>query len=142
MRLLKAIAALLCGISLLAGPVAAQVPDPFARQLAEHLARVDSAVAEEGFARVAGPFSAAAPAGSGEAFTVTLRAGREYFVAAVCDDRCGGLALRVRDPGGGTIAGGAGARLRPNITGSYTIEADVTRCSADVCWVALNVYAR
>lgn len=75
-------------------------------------------------------------------FVVTLRAGREYFVASVCDGRCGGVRLIVRDPNGGAIAGGGSARVRPSVTGPYSIEAEVARCAAETCWLAVNVYAR
>lgn len=142
MRFFKIMLGALCGLALIANAALAQVPDPFARQLAEQLARIDRLVGEDGFTQVAGPFSAASTAGAGETFTVTLRAGREYFVAAVCDSRCGGVRLHVGDPNGGTIAGGASARVRPSVTGPYAIEAEVARCAADACWLALNIYAR
>lgn len=131
----------------LAGAAGAQVPDPFARALAQDLTRADQAVAVEGYARAAGPFSGGLGEGRTQRFTVTLRAGQAYRLVGVCDGRCGQLYLAVFNPEGHRIGADRPGRapvldLRSESTGSYTIEATMVSCTASTCWYAFNVYAR
>lgn len=144
----KTIRTALTALALLAAPAFAQVPDPFAHELAAKLAGADATLAAQGYAHVAGPFSGSLQQGARQNVSVTLRADQDFFVAGVCDNRCGELGVRVVGPGGETLAadvgGGqaAGASLRPVATGVYTLEVDMRRCGADSCWFALSIYTR
>lgn len=129
-------------------PAAAQIPDPFARQLAQSLIYVDQAQAQFTFSRAAGPFGGGVGQGEGQRFAVTLRAGQAYRVAGVCDARCGDMDLRVFDANGALVAEDIAPNrtpivdLNPAFTGSYAIEASIAQCAAATCYFAFNVYAR
>jgi hypothetical protein len=142
------IAAALAGLLLLGGVAQAQVPDPFARDLAQNLARVDAAVSNDGFMRAAGPFAGGITRADPRRVTLSLRAGQDYLVVGVCDARCGGLDLTLAGPGGAPSARGApqhGAsmmRVRVGFTGPYEVGLDAPRCVDTPCWYAVNVYSR
>jgi hypothetical protein len=135
-------------LALFAAPMAAaQVPDPFARDLAQRLTRAELILAQDGYMRAAGPFSGGLPIRETRSITLTLRAGQEYGVVGVCDGRCG-FALQLHDPNGAPVARGVamdGAsvmHVRPAFTGPYDVQIHITRCAAAECWYAVNVYSR
>lgn len=136
--------ALLCA----AAPAAAQVPDPYARQLARQLTQVDEVQSRYAFSRAAGPFAGALAEGQGQRFVVTLRAGQPYRVVGVCDNRCGDLDLRLFDRNGELITQDLAPDrtpmldINPRTTGGYAIEASVAQCANAPCYFAFNVYAR
>jgi len=142
------IAAFLAALSLGFGaPASAQVPDPFARELAQKLTRVELTLSEQGYMRAAGPFPGGVATRESSAIPLSLRAGQEYSIVAVCDGRCV-LDLRLLDPNGAAFAraaAGEGAwvmRVRPRLTGSHTVNVEAASCAAAQCWYAVNVYAR
>lgn len=144
-RAMAAIAAL--GLAA-AGSAVAQVPDPFARELAQKLAGAEQLVSADGYSRAAGPFAGGLRQHEQRAFTVMLRAGRDYRVVGVCNERCADLDLRMFDASGQIVTADTLAddvpilRVRPEVTGNYAIQADMARCAAQTCWFAFNVYAR
>lgn len=144
----RAVLALAALIALGAGAAAAQVPDPFARELARELARADTALNEEGFFRAAGPFSGGLSSGEARTFPITLRAGRTYRIAGVCERRCGDFNLRAFGPDGAPVTQDVRPDtmpvllLRPRATGVHRIEASMRRCRGQRCWYAINVYTR
>jgi hypothetical protein len=148
MRIWKTyIAAALAMLALGVGvPASAQVPDPFARELAQKLARADLTLGEQGFMRAAGPFPGGVALRETRTIPLSLRAGQDYSIVAVCDDRCA-LDIRLTDLNGVAFARGAveaGAwvmRIRPRFTGSHTVDVEAVRCAGQ-CWYAVNVYAR
>jgi hypothetical protein len=144
-----AAAALFAALALAAGPAAAQVPDPFARDLAQKLARVEVDLVDQGYAHVAGPFVGNMASGTLRApRTIMLRAGQDFQIAGVCDSRCRDLDLRLRDPRGTLIAADLQGdptplmHVRPAFTGPHTIEIAMIDCAAERCWYAVNVYSR
>lgn len=132
----------------LAAPAAAQVPDPYARQLAQRLASIDRALAEERYLRAAGPFSGGLEQGGAVRFTVTLRAGQDYRIVGVCDARCIDLDLRLSDGAEAVLdedvrdERSAMLSVRPLATGPHGIDAIMARCADPPCYFAFNVYAR
>lgn len=144
MRLILAALAVLA----LGAPASAQVPDPFARELAHHLARIDQVVAQQNYQRAAGPFSGGLPQGQRRVFSVTLRAGQDYRLVGVCAQNCGDLDLRARGPNGMLLDEDIlrddvpVLTVRPVLTGQHTIEVDMAQCGAPRCWFAFNVYSR
>lgn len=144
---IASIAAALAVLALGVGAAAvAQVPDPFAHELAQKLTHADFALGEQGYMRAAGPFPGGAAVRETRTIPLSLRAGQEYSIVAVCDDRCA-LDVRLTDPNGALLARGmeeAGAwtmRVRPRFTGSHTVDIEAIRC-AGRCWYAVNVYTR
>ena len=130
-------------------PAAAQIPDPYARQLAQALSYVDQAQAQQfGFSRAAGPFGGGVGQGEGQRFAVTLRANQPYRIAGVCDARCGDMDLRVFDANGALVAQDIAPNrapivdLNPAFTGGYAIEASIAQCATATCYFAFNIYAR
>lgn len=132
----------------LAAPAAAQVPDPFARELAQKLSYAEQALGDGGYSRAAGPFAGGLEPGAERRFPLTLRAGQDYRIVGVCDQRCGDVALRLYDPNDALIArdlpeGGVPVmHVRPAFTGSHIVEVATSNCSAAQCWYAVNVYSR
>lgn len=144
----KALAAAAILALLLSAAAAAQVPDPFARELAQRLARADRLVGEHGYARAAGPFAGGLGQRLTRRFQVTLRAGQEYRILGVCDERCGDLDLRLYDAFDNLLAEDVledavpALQVRPAATGVQVIEVSMPQCAATQCWYALNVYSR
>lgn len=131
----------------LASPASAQVPDPYARELAQQLARVEHLLNDNGYQRAAGPFAGGLAARQGRRFPVTLRAGQDYRIVGVCDRRCGDLDLRLYDSANALIGQDVLEddtpilHVRPTMTGQYWIEAIVYSCTGDRCFFAFNVYS-
>lgn len=149
-RLVSIVAAGLCLSMLAPFPAAgAQVPDPYARQLARQLASGERLTRDRGYAHVVGPNPGQAAQGEAVRFPVTLRASGDYVILAVCDARCTDVDMRLLDPTSGAViaedmladdAPLVGAR--PARTGAYTIEIIMSRCDAPSCYFAFNVYGK
>ena len=133
---LKSAAAATAALLVLAVPAAAQVPDPFARELAQRLSQAEALLSERGYARAAGPFAGGLGERQGRRYPMTLRAGQDYRIVGVCESRCGDFDLRLLAPNGALVAQDVLEdnvpiiHVRPRITGSSP------------CWYAFNVYSR
>ncbi len=144
----KRVAAAFAALALTALPAMAQVPDPFAYELAQRLANAERPLTEDGYARAAGPFAGALAQRGERRFSLMLRAGQDYGIVGVCESRCTDLDLRLYDPNNQLIAQDvrqdrqSGIHVTPTSTGNYTIEAIMYRCNAPECWYAFNVYSR
>jgi hypothetical protein len=148
MRAWKAPILALFAVFALAAPAVAQVPDPFARELAQKLARAEAIVSEGAYVRGAGPFAGGMGAGESMRIPLTLRAGEVYRIVGVCDVRCGAPDLRLANAEGAQIAqaapaaGAAVMDVRVPFTGAYEVEVSMPRCGTGECWYAVNVYSR
>lgn len=144
----KRAGAALAALALMALPAAAQVPDPFARELAQRLTHGEELLSSNGYSRAAGPFPGGLSERGARRYTVMLRAGQDYRILGVCDSRCRDLDLRVFGPRGDLIEQDLlddavpVVHIRPLVTGNYEIEALMQRCGAPTCWYAFNVYSR
>lgn len=144
----KKAAAGLAALALLAGSAQAQVPDPYARELAQRLTRAEALLTENGYARAAGPFAGGMPERRARRYTVMLRAGQDYRIVGVCDSRCGNLDLRLFAANNQLVAQDVlrdavpVIHVRPVATGNYDIEAIMAQCNEAPCWFAFNVYSR
>jgi hypothetical protein len=142
------IAALFAVLALLATPAAAQVPDPFARELAQKLARAEAVFSDGAYVRGAGPFAGGMNARGLMRIPLTLRAGEYYRIVGVCDLRCGAPELSMTNADGARIAnaassvGAAVMDVRVPFTGAYEVDVSMPRCTAAECWYAVNVYSR
>ncbi len=140
--------AAIAALALLAGPAAAQVPDPFARDLAQKLSQGENLLRQNGYQRAAGPFAGGLNAGEVRRHTIMLRAGQDYRILGVCDERCDNIDLRLWADGGQLVAqdrlGDAVPILhvRPTVTGNYEVEVMMAHCGGAPCWYAFNVYTR
>ena len=143
--------AALAALTILAGqPARAQVPPEFTRELSQRLGEAGRVVRDGGYMRAAGPFAGGLASQQSRRYTLTLRAGQDYRVIAVCDSRCGDIDLRLYDVNGNQIAQDTlndnvpTLAIHPSATGSHTIEIDMYQCTAspDPCWYALSVYTR
>ncbi|MES1157004.1 MAG: hypothetical protein ABUL73_04405 [Alphaproteobacteria bacterium] len=145
-RKLVAAAAML--LALAAAPAVAQVPDPFARQLAVALAHAEVDLTPQGYIRAAGPFAGGLNPGESRRFQITLRAMQDYRFLGVCDARCGSLDLRLYDINNDLVGEYAlndaepTFSVRPRATGVHTAEVTMTECAAAPCFYAVNVYSR
>jgi len=145
---LKRAFAAIAALVLLAGPAAAQVPDPFARELALKLSRGEALLRDDGYQRAAGPFAGGLNDGRARRHTIMLRAGQDYRILGVCDERCGDFDLRLFAAGNQLVAQDVLddavpiIHVRPVATGNYEVEALMPRCDGAPCWYAFNVYSR
>ncbi|MES1202722.1 MAG: hypothetical protein ABUS57_14900 [Pseudomonadota bacterium] len=137
------------GLALFLGAAAsAQVPDPYARQLAQQLARVETQVRDLGFSRAAGPFAGGLVQRASRTFPVTLRAGAEYEFVGVCDSNCHDLDLRLFDANNQLVAEDALnddvpiLHVRPRTTGVHNLAVSMYRCAGANCYFAVNVYSK
>lgn len=149
MGLARKLAAALAVLTLLAaGEAAAQVPSPFARELAGNLTRAEPGLRSEGFMFVAGPFAGALAQQRARQININLRAGQEYSFSGTCDSNCGDIDLRLFDPNGQLVAEDTAnntapmLRVRATTTGPYRVEVAMYKCEAAQCWYAFNVYSR
>lgn len=146
--LAKRVAGALAALALMAGPAFAQVPDPYARELAQRLARAEAVLSENGYARAAGPFAAGLQSRQGRRAPLMLRAGQDYRIVGVCESRCGDFDLRLFDANNRLVAQDVledntpVIHIVPTATGQFSIEAAMVRCNAELCWYAFNVYSR
>jgi hypothetical protein len=145
----RTLAAAFAALALSIGAAAsAQVPDPFARELAQRLTRAETAVTNDGFMLAAGPFAGALPQRMARQININLRAGQEYRFVGVCDARCTDIDLRVLDPSGQVVAEDSAdddtpiVHVRATVTGAHRVEVAMYNCAADQCWYAFNVYSR
>lgn len=147
----KRACAAFAALAILAGaPAAAQVPPQFQRELQQRLAEAGRTMSDGGYMKAAGPFAGGLATQQFRRYPLTLRAGQDYRVIAICDSRCGDIDLRLYDPNGTQVAENTlndnvpTLAIRPATTGPYTIEIDMYQCRAtpDPCWYALNVYTR
>lgn len=144
----KKAAAGFAALAVLGGSAQAQVPDPYARELAQRLARAEALLTENGYARAAGPFAGGMPEQRARRYTVMLRAGQDYRIVGVCESRCGNLDLRLFAANNQLIAQDVlrdavpVIHVRPVATGNYDIEAIMAQCGEAPCWFAFNVYSR
>lgn len=142
------IVAAVAALALVAAPASAQVPDPFARELAQKLARAESALSEGAYVRGAGPFAGGMDARDVMRIPLTLRAGETYRIVGVCDARCGIPELVLQNPDherlrrAAPAAGASVMDVRVPFTGAYEVEVALPRCGANECWYAVNVYSR
>jgi hypothetical protein len=140
--------AALAVLALSALPAAAQVPDPFARELAQKLTRGEELLVANGYMRAAGPFAGGLRSSQARRNTITLRAGQDYRILGVCDERCRDFDLRLFGPAGQLVAQDITndavpiIHVRPLVTGPYEVEAMMIRCTGAPCWYAYNVYSR
>lgn len=146
-RVKMALAAL-AALTLAAGPAAAQVPDPYARELAQRLALTETVLVDQGYARAAGPFAGGVAAREGRRFNLMLRAGQDYRIVGVCESRCRDLDMRLFDSENRLIAQDVLEdsvpiiHVRPRVTGRHDIEVEIMGCTGAPCWFAFNVYSR
>ena len=144
----KKAAAGMAALAVLSGSADAQVPDPYARELAQRLTRAEALLTENGYARAAGPFAGGMPERRARRYTVMLRAGQDYRIVGVCESRCGNLDLRLFAANNQLIAQDVlqdavpVIHVRPVATGNYDIEAIMAQCNEAPCWFAFNVYSR
>lgn len=140
--------AALAAMTLAASPAAAQVPDPYARELAQRLSRAETILVDNGYARAAGPFAADLGSGERRQFSLMMRAGQDYRVVGVCESRCRDLDMRVFDVNGRLVGQDLlednipVVHVRPRTTGRHTVEVTMVRCVQAPCWLAFNVYSR
>jgi hypothetical protein len=142
------IAAAALALCLLSAPAGAQVPDPFARQLAGRLEHAERQFRESGFTKLAGPIAGALGEGGAARFPFTLRAGRPYVVVGVCEQRCADLDLSLADPGQQVVSQDAIGDAAPFLgivparTETFTLTVVMTRCAAPACYFAFTVHGK
>lgn len=148
MRLNIAAAALLGAVALfmMGSPTGAQVPDPWASQLAQQLARHEANLEREGFERVGAPYSGGLGPGQAQRFNIMLHAGSAYRIVGVCDVDCRNLDMRLYDQNRNPISADnnvgrtAAVTSQPRWTGPFTVEIVMSHCAQAPCYFAFAIY--
>ncbi|HVZ98706.1 MAG TPA: hypothetical protein VG841_00160 [Caulobacterales bacterium] len=142
------LAAAVCLLLFLGAAASAQVPDPFARQLARQLAHAEQLLRDEGYSRAAGPFAGGLVQRQSRTFPVTLRAGQDYRFVGVCDSNCHDLDMRLYDANNDLVAEDAMTddvpvlHVVPRATGVHSVVVSMYRCAGPNCYFAFNVYSK
>lgn len=143
------IAALVAAVVLVSGaPASAQLAPDDAQVIARQLRAYEQGHSGQGLPRVFGPRMGQLRAGTSQAFTIPLQAGRVYSVVGACDRDCTDLDFRLFDPNGQEVGNDLAAddapmvRLRAGPAGRYRLEVIMVNCQSNPCAFALNVYGR
>jgi hypothetical protein len=81
-------------------------------------------------------------------YTFELKSGREYFIAAVCDQDCSDLDLKLHDENGKLIAeddlvdDAPIVRVTPRWSGRFTLTVTMFDCSSAPCHYGISVLGR
>ena len=144
--------AALVAVMVTLGTVAA-VAQTARETVSDQLRAVIDTRADDGFAADAGALGRPTLRGVLEHDTtvhleLSLEAGREYFIAARCDEGCTDLDLRVLAPDFSALAEDTLDNDAPNVTvpaaetGPYLLAVRMATCKTDICYFGVAVVSR
>lgn len=120
----------------------------YQQQILQQLSNVEQALSAQGFQRMAQPVTGQLPAGQHQNWPLTLQAGGDYRLVAVCDNDCSDLDLIVYDENNVLVAQDVlpdatpVATIAPRWTGAFTAQAVMQQCTVQPCYYALVLYGR
>jgi len=135
------------GLSLLGVTGRAQAqPDQWSRQVSALLDQAASVATSNGMRRTHETYIGSLRVGATTSHTLQLNAGTSYSLIGVCDNDCSDFDLRLFDPRGRMVAEDVLTddtpvlNVTPSYTGTYTVRAIMTACSAQPCRYGIGVY--
>ncbi len=136
----------LVGLVLLIGgmEVAQAQPNPFLASVRQQLREAE----REGYRLSHDPFTGKLRPRDAEFITITLRAGVNYIIVAVCDQDCRDMDLRLFDENRNFIDEDMRpdaipvVSVTPRRTATFRIQAIMSHCAAPECLYGVGVFAR
>jgi len=129
------------------GVVQAQ-PNPFLASVRQQLREAGRAAEREGYRLSHDPFTGKLRPRDAEFITITLRAGVNYIIVAVCDQDCRDMDLRLFDENRNLISEDVSpddvpvVSVTPRRTATFRIQAIMSRCAAPECLYGVGAFAR
>ena len=121
-------------------------PDQWTRQVSALLDQAASTATSNGMRRTHTPYIGSLRENATASHTLQLNAGTSYQLVGVCDNDCSDFDLRLFDPQGRMVAEDVLTddtpvlSVSPRRTGTYTVRAIMTSCSAEPCRYGIGVY--
>jgi hypothetical protein len=121
-------------------------PDQWTRQVTSLLNQAASMATSNGMSRTHEPYVGSLRTGGTSNHTLQLVAGTSYQIIGVCDNDCSDFDLRLFDPSGNEVDSDLLTDdtpivdVTPSRTGTYTVRAIMTACSAQPCRYGIGVY--
>ncbi len=97
-------------------------------------------------------FTGSAAEGSSNSHSLTLSAGEDYLIYAVCDQDCGDVDLFLYDPSGSLVASDTSVQAHDDfptanadfefeapLSGTYRLEVKIYGCTTSTCYYAAEV---
>ncbi|MFL5541750.1 MAG: hypothetical protein ACJ8J0_22380 [Longimicrobiaceae bacterium] len=121
-------------------------PDQWTRQVNALLDQAASIATRNGMSRTHEPYVGSLRTGASSSHTLQLNAGTSYSIIGVCDNDCSDFDLRLFDPRGREVDSDLltddqpVVDVVPPVSGTYTVQAIMTACSAQPCRYGIGVY--
>ncbi len=102
----------------------------------------------DGYGKAVDDHTGSLEASTRETLTLSLQAGVDYKMVAVCDEDCSDIDLRLRDPNGNEIDEDVLTDALPILnatasrSGSYSLDVIMVTCSVEPCFYGVGVYRR
>ena len=137
---------LIAGMCLLGDTAPARAQDEWTRQVNALLEQAASIATSNGMRRTHSPYVGSLRTGAASSHTLQLSAGTSYQIIGVCDNDCSDFDLRLFDPRGREVDSDVltddtpVVEVSPGVSGTYTVRAIMTTCSAQPCRYGIGVY--
>ncbi|MEN9233574.1 MAG: hypothetical protein Q6K18_05415 [Gloeomargarita sp. DG_1_5_bins_55] len=128
--------------------VAHAQPNPFLASVRQQLREAGRAVGGHGYQLSHDPFTGKLRPREAEFVTITLRAGINYIIVAVCDQDCRDMDLRLFDENRNLIDEDISpdaipvVAVTPRRTATFRIQAIMSHCAARDCLYGVGAFAR
>lgn len=146
MRLLAPLA-LALALGALAAPVKAQ-DNRFENQVAFQMSIVESFAESVGFSRTHEIIFSSLSEGDSETFSLSLDAGRDYRMIALCDEDCTDIDVYLEDSAGNVLSEDVSLNDAPVVsvsTGkdrSFRLRVAMYSCSVEPCYFGVAIFGR
>jgi len=141
------VVAALLAPALLAAPASAQ-ENRFEEQVAFQMSVVESFAASLGFSRTHDLLFSSLPEGESETFSLTLDAGRDYRMIALCDEDCSDIDVYLEDGAGNVLDEDVSLNDAPVVSlssgknTSFRLRVRIYSCSVEPCYFGVAIFGR
>ncbi len=118
----------------------------FVRQIRQQLESTAMRLGQINYRIVHDPHIGNMPDNNSERHTLQLRSGYSYALAAVCDEDCGDIDLKLYDANGNTVVVDEERddtpllEVIPRSTGEFTLEVIMPNCAASNCYYGVGLF--
>ena len=145
-RQLLNVAVVACMLAAVSGAEAQ--PNPYVGQVRDGLQAIEASLAEHGYSSTHEFEIDSMDGNSTHRISFTLKKGRAYMLASVCDADCGDVDLQVFDEQGNEAGDDSSAdaaaivAFTPQRTGVFTVEVTMAGCSTDPCFFGVGAFGK
>ena len=142
----RAFAVLLAGACLVA-PAPARAQGRWQEQVSNQIEQASKILRERGFART-DTYDGTLNNESSESLTLSLRAGRQYAILAVCDNDCSDIDLRIYGSNDKEIDSDIEnddkpvVMVTPDSDGKFRLKITMAKCSTSPCFYGVGLFAK